>query len=358
MIEHGLQPLNANNLMSRIAFITGITGQDGSYLAELLLEKGYIVHGLVHSPKVLGRSNIAGLANNPELLGSRLHLHVGACEDTANLRRIITLARPDELYHLAAQSSPQLSLQIPVSTVDCIGMATMHVLEIIRDLPSPPRLLYASSAEIFGSPDHSPQTETSPIRPTTPYGAAKAFALHMARIYRDVHGLPVSSLILYNHESPRRDEMFVTRKITRAAARIKLGLQTELALGSLHGRRDWGYAPEYVELMWRALQHPRPGEYVAATGESHSVQEFAEASFGRLGLDWRRHVRHDAREVRAGECPLIAGDASKALRELGWSPRVRFSQLAGLMTDADLELARREAGAPVSGVILKANLYP
>jgi GDPmannose 4,6-dehydratase len=314
-----------------------------------LLAKGYVVQGLVRTPRSLARGNLAALVADESLLGTRLHLHVGTCEDTANLRRVISLARPDELYHLAAQSSPQLSLEIPVSTVDCIGVATMHLLEIVRDLPIPPRLLYASSAEIFGLPTESPQHERTPINPTTPYGAAKAFALQMVRIYRDTHRLPVSSLILYNHESPRRDEMFFTRKVTRAAARIKLGLQKELALGSLQGRRDWGYAKEYVELMWRTLQRDHPDEYVVATGVTHSVQDLVEASFGRLGLDWRDHVRHDPRQVRAHDSQLIVGDPAKARRELGWNPQVGFRELVGIMTDADFERARLEAGAGAGG---------
>lgn len=332
--------------MATTAFITGITGQDGSYLAELLLGKGYTVHGLVRTPRALGRGNLAGLVGAPEVMDRRLHLHVGSCEDVTTLRRLVHDVRPDEVYHLAAQSSPQLSLDAPVSAMDCIGMSTLHLLEILRDLRVAPRTLYASSAEIFGVPTESPQTEATPINPVTPYGAAKAFGHHMARIYRDAHGLPVTSLILFNHESPRRDEMFVTRKITRAAGRIKAGLQGEMTLGDLSGRRDWGYAPDYVELMWRALQHEEPGEFVAATGETHSVGEFVEASFGQLGLDWRQHVRHATPQLlRVRDSRLLVGEARRAREVLGWEPRTRFAGLVEVMTEADERLAQREAAA-------------
>lgn len=332
--------------MSKIAFITGITGQDGSYLTDLLLAKGYIVHGLVRTPRALGRGNLAGLVADPEVMDRRLHLHVGACEDVTTLRRVVHDVRPDEVYHLAAQSSPQLSLDAPVSAMECIGMSTLHLFEIVRDLRRAPRTLYASSAEIFGIPTVTPQNELTPINPVTPYGAAKAFGHHIARIYRDAHGLPVSSLILFNHESPRRDEMFVTRKISRAAGRIKAGLQDELALGDLSGRRDWGYAGDYVELMWRALQHDEPGEYVAATGETHTVGEFVEACFGRLGLDWRRHVRHATPQLlRRHDSRALVGDATRAREVLGWEPRTRFAELTEMMTDADARLAEREAAA-------------
>ena len=226
-------------MADQIAFITGITGQDGSYLAELLLEKGYLVHGLVHRPDSLANSNIGHLVGNSDIINKQLFLHNGAFEDATHLRRIISQAKPAEFYHLAGQSSPRLSLELPEATVDSIGMATLRLLEIIRDLPSPPKFLYASSAEVFGSPSHSPQDEFTPVNPTTPYGAAKAFSQQIARIYRTAYKLQTCSAILYNHESPRRSGQFVTMKIARAAARIKMGLQKELQLGSLAGRRDW-----------------------------------------------------------------------------------------------------------------------
>jgi GDPmannose 4,6-dehydratase len=259
------------------------------------------------------------------------------------LRRVVHDVRPDEVYHLAAQSSPQLSLAAPVSAMDCIGMSTLHLLEIVRDLRSAPRTLYASSAEIFGVPAVTPQNESTAINPVTPYGAAKAYGHHIARIYREAHRLPVTSVIFFNHESPRRDEMFVTRKITRAAGRIKAGVQGELVLGDLTARRDWGYAKDYVELMWRALQHDEPGEYVAATGEAHTVGEFVEASFGRLGLDWRQHVRHATPQLlRARDSRSLVGDARRAREVLGWTPRTRFDELVTIMTEADAKLALRE----------------
>lgn len=236
------------------AFITGITGQDGSYLAELLLDKGYEVHGLVHRPDALPASNIRHLVADANVFNKRLFLHNGAFEDATHLRRIISRAKPNEFYHLAGQSSPRLSLELPESTVDSIGMATLRLLEILRDLPEPTKFLYASSSEVFGSPPHSPQDELTPLNPTTPYGAAKAFSEHMGRIYRIAYQLPSCSAILYNHESPRRGGGFVTMKIARAAARIKKGLQQELVLGSLEGRRDWGWAPDYVRGMWLMLQ--------------------------------------------------------------------------------------------------------
>lgn len=327
------------------AFITGITGQDGSYLAELLLAKGYEVHGLVHRPESLPQSSIAHLYRNSEIMNRRLFLHYGACEDAVAVRRILMECQPSEVYHLAAQSSPQLSLQTPERSVEVIGMASLHMLEVVRDLPDMPRLLFASSAEIFGTPTMAPQNEQTPVAPTTPYGAAKALAYHLINIYRSVHGLPITSLILYSHESPRRGEIFVTRKITRAATRIKMGLQERLTLGSLDGRRDWGYAPEYVELMWQALQTNRPGDYVISTGTSHTVGDFVRMTFAHLGMDWRDHVDYDPTLTRTVDSPDMVGDHSLARDVFGWKPQVTLGQLVGIMTDADLKLARLEASA-------------
>ena len=318
------------------AFITGITGQDGSYLAELLLERDYEVHGLVHRPDALAASNIRHLLTE-ELLGRRLFLHNGAFEDATHLRRIISRARPHELYHLAGQSSPRLSLELPESTVDSIGMATLRLLEILRDLPEPTKFLYASSSEVFGSPPHSPQDETTPINPTTPYGAAKALSQQMARIYRLAYQLPSCSAILYNHESPRRGAGFVTMKVARAVARIKRGLQSELPLGSLEGRRDWGWAPDYVHGLWLLLQQEPVDDFVLATGKLHSVQELVEIAFRCGGLNWRDHVRHDASLVTNVEPVAACGNPGKAQRVLGWQNTVGFEDMIARLVDFEMK---------------------
>ncbi|KXU34724.1 GDP-mannose 4,6 dehydratase [Cephaloticoccus primus] len=318
------------------AFITGITGQDGSYLAELLLEKGYEVHGLVHRPDTVARSNIGHLARNDALLGKRLFLHNGAFEDATHLRRIISKAQPDEFYHLAGQSSPRLSLELPESTVDSIGMATLRLLEILRDLPKPTKFLYASSSEVFGSPSHSPQDELTPLVPTTPYGAAKAFSQQVARIYRTAYGMPTCAAILYNHESPRRSGSFVTMKIARAVAHIKRGLQDSLPLGSLEGRRDWGWAPDYVRGMWLMLQQPAVDDYVLATGQLHSVKDFVEAAFARVGLDWRDYVRHDEVLLTTVEPVASCGNPAKAHTALGWENTVPFAEIVARLVDSEL----------------------
>lgn len=322
--------------MSR-AFITGITGQDGSYLCELLLSKGYEVHGLVHRPDSLPLSNIAHLAADSTVVDRSLFLHNGAFEDATHLRRIITKAQPDEFYHLAGQSSPRLSLELPETTVDSIGMGTLRLLEIIRDIPNPPKFLYASSSEVFGSPVHSPQDELTPLNPTTPYGAAKALSQQLSRIYRTAYGLKTCSAILYNHESPRRSASFVTMKIARAAARIKKGLQTELILGSLSGTRDWGWAPDYVEGMWRMLQADTVDDFVLATGKLHSVQDLVEMAFSYVGLDYRDFVRHDAALVKPVEPMAPCGNPGKAKRLLGWENSVALPDLMARLVDSQLE---------------------
>lgn len=319
------------------AFITGITGQDGSYLAELLLGKGYQVHGLVHRPDALATSNIRHLVNDTSVVNHQLFLHNGAFEDATHLRRIISKARPNEFYHLAGQSSPRLSLELPESTVDSIGMATLRLLEILRDLPEPAKFLYASSSEVFGSPPHSPQDETTPFNPTTPYGAAKAFSAQMTRIYRIAYGLPTCSAILYNHESPRRGGGFVTMKIARAAARIKQGLQSELVLGSLEGRRDWGWAPDYVSGMWLMLQQQSVDDFVLATGELHSVQELVENAFGSIGLNWRDHVVQDSALFTSVEPVAPCGNPAKAGRLLGWKNTVPFKEMVARLVESELK---------------------
>jgi GDP-D-mannose dehydratase len=318
------------------AFITGITGQDGSYLCELLLEKGYEVHGLVHRPDTLAHSNIAHLIANPAIMGKQLFLHNGAYEDATHLRRIISRAKPTEFYHLAGQSSPRLSLELPESTVDSIGMATLRLLEILRDLPDPPKFLYASSSEVFGSPPHSPQDEHTPVNPTTPYGAAKAFSQQMARIYRIAYGLQTCAVILYNHESPRRNSNFVTMKVARAAARIKKGLQKDVTLGSLGGRRDWGWAPDYVRGMWLMLQQSTVDDFVLATGELHSVEELVASAFECVGFNWRDYVKHDTALVTAVEPMAPCGNPAKARRALGWQNTVRFEEMIRRLVESEL----------------------
>lgn len=318
------------------AFITGITGQDGSYLAELLLEKGYDVHGLVHRTDALPGSNIRHLVGDPKILNKRLFLHNGSFEDATHLRRIISVAKPNEFYHLAGQSSPRLSLELPESTVDSIGTATLRLLEILRDLPEPTKFLYASSSEVFGSPPHSPQDELTPLNPTTPYGAAKAFSSHMARIYRIAYNLPTCAAILYNHESPRRGGSFVTMKVARAVARIKKGLQSELVLGSLRGRRDWGWAPDYVQGMWLMLQQSSVDDFILATGELHGVDELVDAAFKHLGLNWQDYVKQDPALHMTVEPLAPCGNPSKAMRLLGWRNTVPFNEMIARLVDSEL----------------------
>ena len=319
-----------------VAFVTGITGQDGSYLAELLLAKGYVVHGLVHRPDALGASHIRHLVQDARVLNQTLFLHPGAFEDATHLRRIINQARPKEFYHLAGQSSPRLSLELPETTVDSIGMATLRLLEILRDMVEPPKFLYAASSEIFGSPPHSPQDELTPVNPTTPDGAAKAFSYHMARIYRIAYGLRTCSAILYNHESPRRSSNFVSMKVARAVANIKRGRQQELALGSLDGRRDWGWAPDYVRGLWQMLQVDPVDDFVLASGRLHTVRELVEMAFRHAGLDWRNHVKFDQNLITAVEPVAPCGNPTKAGRVLGWSNTVPLAEIMGRMVDACL----------------------
>ncbi len=311
----------------KTAFITGITGQDGSYLCELLLEKEYVVHGLVHRPDALAGSNIGHLVQDQELVGKRLFLHPGAFEDATHLRRIIAKAKPQEFYHLAGQSSPRLSLELPETTVDSIGMGTLRLLEIIRDMPDPPKFLYASSSEVFGSPPHSPQDEFTPINPTTPYGAAKAFSQQMCRIYRTAYGLRTCSAILYNHESPRRSSNFVTVKVAQAVARIKRGVQKELLLGNLQGRRDWGWAPDYVRGMWLMLQADPVDDFILATGSLRTVKDLVKAAFGAMDLNWEEWVRFDPKLLTAIEPMATCGNPTKAKRLLGWENTVPMEEM-------------------------------
>ncbi|MBN9692322.1 MAG: GDP-mannose 4,6-dehydratase [Verrucomicrobia bacterium] len=326
------------------ALITGITGQDGSYLAELLLSKGYLVHGLVRRTSSLERSRLQHLYTNPDIYGRTLQLHYCDLEDATTLRRIVTRIGPDELYHLAGQSHVGLSFEITESTVDSVAVGTLRLLEIIRDLPRPPRVFHAASSEIFGRPSTVPQDEETAMAPVNPYGASKAFATQMCRIYREKYGLHITNGILYNHESPRRGENFVTRKICRAAASIKLGLQRELSLGDTSARRDWGDARDYVRGMWQAVQHTVPEDFVFATGVLHSVQDVVEAAFSEAGLDLQKYVRRDERLLRGPEPFALVGNPAKAERILHWKRETDFAGLIRWMLHAELQdLERRKS---------------
>jgi len=318
------------------ALITGITGQDGSYLTELLLDKGYTVHGIVRRSSVTARNRLDQLFHKDEVYNKRLFLHYADLEDTTTIRRILLKSQPDELYHLAGQSHVGASFDIPETTCQFTAMGTLKLLEILRDLENRPRFLHISSSEIFGRPDQSPQTETTPMRPVTPYGVAKAFATQMVTLYRQSFDFFACNAICYNHESPRRGESFVTRKITRAAAAISMGRQDALSLGSLDGRRDWGYAPEYVEAMWRMLQHDQPDDFLIATGTSYSVKEFLDAAFQSVDLDWQRYVQQDPRYMRPSEGTHLVGNPAKAQSVLGWRAQTTLPLLAEIMVQSDL----------------------
>ena len=318
------------------ALITGVTGQDGSYLAELLLAKGYEVHGVIRRASTFNTGRIEHLYRDPHDPDATFFTHYGDLADPVVLTRLIHDIAPDEVYHLGAQSHVRVSFEIPEYTLDISGLGTLRMLEAIRDAGIQPRFYQASSSEVFGSAS-APQSEQTAFQPRSPYAVAKAAAYWMTVNHREAYGLFAVNGILFNHESPRRGETFVVRKITRAAARIKAGLEQKLFLGNLDARRDWGYAPEYVEAMWRMLQQEEPDDFVIATGESHSVREVVEVAFSRAGLDPSDHVEIDERYFRPTEVEDLRGDASKARRELGWEPRVGFTDLVELMVDADLE---------------------
>lgn len=325
------------------ALITGITGQDGSYLADLLLEKDYEVHGIIRRSSTFNTSRIDHLYQDRHINGVRMFLHYGDLSDSVNLVKLLYQLKPDEIYHLAAQSHVRVSFDIPEYTSDVTGVGTIRILEAIREVGLRSRFYQASSSEMFGKVQSVPQTEKTPFWPRSPYGVAKVFSYWATVNYRESYGLHASNGILFNHESPRRGETFVTRKISRAVAAVKHGLQHELFLGNLEAKRDWGYAPEYVEAMWRILQHDEGDDFVIATGETHTVQEFAEAAFDHVGLDWKKYVKHDQRYERPAEVDLLIGDAAKAKKILGWEPKVRFKDLVGIMVDADIDLLSREA---------------
>jgi len=326
------------------ALITGITGQDGSYLAEYLLAKDYEVHGIIRRASTFNTSRIDHLYADPHVNGVRFFLHYGDLADAVQMVKLLYELKPDEIYNLGAQSHVRVSFDIPEYTGDVDGLGTLRILEAIREagLVKNVRFYQASSSEMFGKVQEVPQTERTPFWPRSPYGCSKVYAYWLTVNYRESYRLHASNGILFNHESPRRGETFVTRKITRAAARIKLGLQDSLYLGNLEARRDWGYAKEYVEMMWLMLQQDEPGDYIVATGETHSVRDFCEEAFNRVGLDWKQYVRHDGRYERPSEVDLLIGDSAKAKRELGWEPKVRFKDLVGIMMDADLDQAKRE----------------
>jgi GDPmannose 4,6-dehydratase len=327
------------------ALITGITGQDGSYLAELLLEKGYEVHGIIRRASTFNTGRIDHLYQDPHVHNTKLFLHYGDLTDSVQLMSLLSDVRPDEVYNLGAQSHVRVSFDIPESTGDIVGLGTQRLLEAIRriGLEKTVRFYQASSSEMYGKVQEVPQTETTPFWPRSPYACAKVYGYWLTVNYRESYGLHGSNGILFNHESPRRGETFVTRKITRAATRIKMGLQKELYLGNMDAKRDWGYAKEYVEMMWLMLQQDKPDDYVVATNETHTVKAFVQETFGLLDLDWEKHVKYDARYERPAEVELLIGDPAKAKRQLGWEPKVRFKDLVKIMVDADLELARQEA---------------
>jgi GDPmannose 4,6-dehydratase len=340
---------------ARRALITGITGQDGSYLAELLLNRGYEVHGVVRRASTFNTERLDSIYADPHNQGVRLSLHYGDITDGSALRRTLERAQPDEIYNLSAQSHVRVSFDQAEYTADAVATGTLRLLEAIRDYTASGRtvrIYQAGSSEMFGA-SPPPQSEKSPFYPRSPYAVSKVAAHWFAVNYREAYGLYVSNGILFNHESPRRGETFVTRKITRALARIKLGLQDKLYLGNLEARRDWGYAGDYVEGMWMMLQQPEPDDYVIATGESHSVREFMELAASIAGVDWKKHTEKDPRYFRPTEVDALCGDSSKARRKLGWAPKVTFTELVNMMIETDLELARQEKTLTRAGHVVE-----
>jgi GDPmannose 4,6-dehydratase len=312
------------------ALVTGIGGQDGSYLAEFLLAKGYEVHGIIRRASSFNTGRI-------DHIFDQLHIHHGDMTDASCLARLLEKVAPSEIYNLAAQSHVRVSFDVPVYTADVDALGTLRLLEAIRDTRLNTRFYQASSSEMFGRVQETPQTETTPFYPRSPYGCAKVFSYWITKNYREAYGLHASNGILFNHESPRRGETFVTRKITRAVARIKAGLQKRLSLGNLDAKRDWGFAGDFVEAMWLMLQKNQPDDYVIATGETHSVRDFLALAFAHAGLDWQLYVDIDPRLLRPSEVDLLIGDASKAKRHLNWEPKIKFHQLVAMMVEADMK---------------------
>ena len=326
--------------MGKKALITGITGQDGSYLAELLLEKGYEVHGIIRRASTFNTGRLDPIYSDPHSRKRNLFLHYGDLSDASGLARLIGKIQPEEVYNLAAQSHVRVSFDSPEYTTDITATGTIRLLEAIRETGIKPRFYQASSSEMYGMVQEVPQTEKTPFYPRSPYACAKVFSYWITVNYRESYGLHASNGILFNHESPRRGETFVTRKITRAVAHIKAGLQDKLYLGNLEAKRDWGYAKEFVEAMWLIVQQDKPDDYVIATNETHSIREFLDLAFGHAELDWKKHVEIDSAYFRPTEVDLLIGDYSKARMTLGWEPKTKFADLVRLMVDADIKLLR------------------
>ena len=328
--------------MSKKALITGITGQDGSYLSELLLEKGYEVHGLIRRASTFNTERLDAIYQDPHNSSARLFLHYGDLADSVSMSKLVGDLKPDEVYHLGAQSHVRVSFDVPEYTADVTGTGTARLLEAIRQSSPKSRFYQASSSEMFGLVQAVPQSETTPFYPRSPYGCAKVYSYWLTVNYRESYDMHASNGILFNHESPRRGETFVTRKITRAVARIAAGVQKKLYMGNLDSKRDWGYAPEYVEAQWLMMQQDKPDDYVIATGETHTIREFLQESFGMLNMDYEKYVEIDPRYFRPAEVDLLIGDASKAKRQLDWAPKTTFKDLVRIMTDADVALLKHQ----------------
>ena len=337
--------------MAQKALITGITGQDGSYLAELLLAKGYEVHGIIRRASTFNTGRLNDIYADPHANKARLFLHYGDLSDASALSRLLSDIKPDEIYNLAAQSHVRVSFDSPEYTTDITATGTIRLLEALRQVGLKARFYQASSSEMYGKVQDIPQKETTPFYPRSPYGCSKVYAYWITVNYRESYGIHASNGILFNHESPRRGETFVTRKITRALAHIQAGLQDKLYLGNLDAKRDWGYAKEYVEAMWLMLQQDQPDDYVVATGETHSIREFLDVAFGHVGLSWEKYVEIDPRYFRPAEVDLLIGDSTKAQKKLGWVPKTTFTDLVKLMVDADIQLLKdhREGRIKVTG---------
>jgi GDPmannose 4,6-dehydratase len=331
--------------MAKKALITGITGQDGSYLAELLLSKGYAVYGIIRRASTFNTERIDHIYQDPHAKNAKLHLIYGDISDSGSIAGILQDIKPDEIYNLGAQSHVKVSFDAPEYTAETTGLGTLRLLEAIRKLGLKSRFYQASSSEMFGKVQEIPQKETTPFYPRSPYGVAKLYSHWITVNYRESYGIFACSGILFNHESPRRGETFVTRKITRAVAHIKAGLQDTLYLGNLDAKRDWGYAKEYVEAMWLMLQHDKPDDYVIATGQTYTVRQFLKEAFSYAGLDWKKHVKFDPRYLRPAEVDLLIGDPAKARKKLGWKPKTTFKELVKIMVDADIaELDKKLSG--------------
>ncbi len=328
--------------MSKKALITGITGQDGSYLSELLLGKGYEVHGLIRRASTFNTERLDSIYQDPHNSSARLFLHYGDLADSVSTFKLVDSLKPDEVYHLGAQSHVRVSFDVPEYTADVTGTGTARLLEAIRQASPKSRFYQASSSEMYGLVQEVPQKETTPFYPRSPYGCAKVYSYWLTVNYRESYNMHASNGILFNHESPRRGETFVTRKVTRAVARIAAGVQKKLYMGNLDAKRDWGYAPEYVEAMWMMMQQDKPDDYVIATGETHTIKEFLAESFGLVGLEWEKYVEFDERYVRPAEVDLLIGDPTKAKQQLHWTPKTTFKDLVRIMTEADVALLKHQ----------------